>query len=175
VLSVANVNDFSWRNRLVAYEGGLQMMGARPWFGFGWGQPRGVYEAFYMPANLDDGLAIELNDYFKVGLTLGLPALACFIAYLFLTLAEPCGAGQPPSGSAPTAPSAPGEAGRWLGVTCRAGLIVLLAGFWLQQGLFWVSLTIPFWVLLDLGSPRVADVCSFREMSVGQTGKGIRA
>lgn len=157
VLSVANVNDFSWRNRLVAYEGGLQMMGARPWFGFGWGQPKEVYEALYMPVNLDDGRAIDLNDYFRVGMTLGLPALVCFIAYLFLSLAGPWGTGQPPSGAVGTSPS-PGEAAeRWLSITCRAGLIVLLVGFWLQQGLFWLSLTVPFWVLLELASSAEAS------------------
>jgi O-antigen ligase len=154
VLSVANVNDFSWRNRVVAYEGGLQMMAARPWLGFGWGRTREVYEAFYMPANLDDGRAIDLNDYFRVGLILGLPALACFIAYLYLSLANPWGEAPPPLVPAGVSPNPAEETERWLGITCRAGLIVLLVGFWLQQGLFWLSLTVPFWVLLELGYPR---------------------
>ena len=38
-VSVANANDFSWRNRVAAWEGALQMMAERPWLGFGWNQP----------------------------------------------------------------------------------------------------------------------------------------
>jgi hypothetical protein len=34
--SVGNVNDFSWRNRVAAWEGALQMMAEKPWLGFGW-------------------------------------------------------------------------------------------------------------------------------------------
>jgi hypothetical protein len=107
-----------------------------------------------MPANLDDGRAIDLNDYFRVGLILGLPALACFIAYLYLSLANPWGEAPPPLVPAGVSPNPAEETERWLGITCRAGLIVLLVGFWLQQGLFWLSLTVPFWVLLELGYPR---------------------
>ena len=36
--SVGNVNDFSWRNRVAAYQGSLQMMASKPWLGFGWNQ-----------------------------------------------------------------------------------------------------------------------------------------
>ena len=45
-VSVANANDFSWRNRVAAWEGALQMMAERPWFGFGWNQPEQVYDKF---------------------------------------------------------------------------------------------------------------------------------
>jgi O-antigen ligase len=152
--SVVNVNDLSWRNRLVAYEGGLQMMATRPWCGFGWDQPKTMYEDFYMPTQLTDGRAIELNDYFMVGLTLGLPALACFVGYLFLSLGpQRTGAVEQWSDSS-TPDGGVVEAERWLKATCRAGLVVLLVGFWLQRGLFWLALTVPFWVLLQLGSVR---------------------
>jgi O-antigen ligase len=151
VFSVANVNDFSWRNRVVAYEGALQMMGARPWLGFGWDQPKRVYEALYMPANLDDGRAIELNDYFTLGTTLGVPALLCFVLYVALGLARAVATDHGP----PTSDFGV-RTSDFQGAVCRAGLMVLLVGFWLQQGLFWVSLTVPFWVLLELASPVTA-------------------
>ena len=75
---MANANDFSWRKRVAAYEGALQMMADKPWFGFGWNQPERVYDPFYRPAKVDEGMAIQLNDYFILGTTLGLPALLCF-------------------------------------------------------------------------------------------------
>lgn len=151
VFSVANVNDFSWQNRLVAYEGALQMMAARPWLGFGWDQPKAVYENLYMPANLDDGRAIELNDYFTLGTTLGVPALLCFVMYVALGLARPVAADHEPLSS-----DLGHRASDFQPAVCRAALIVLLVGFWLQRGLFWLSLTVPFWVLLELAGSAAA-------------------
>ena len=49
-VSVANANDFSWRKRVAAWEGALQMMAEKPWFGFGWNQPERVYDQFYRAA-----------------------------------------------------------------------------------------------------------------------------
>jgi O-antigen ligase len=72
--SVVNGNDFSWRNRVAAWEGGLQMMSEKPWFGFGWNRPERVYSALYRPAKVDEGMAIQLNDFLMLGMTLGLPA-----------------------------------------------------------------------------------------------------
>ena len=80
--SVANANDFSWRNRVAAWEGALQMMAEKPWFGYGWNQPERVYDQFYRPSNVPEGAAIQLNDYFTLGTTLGIPALVCFVAYV---------------------------------------------------------------------------------------------
>ena len=39
----------------------------------------------------------------------------------------------------------------WLQVTCRAGVIVLLIGFWFDGGLFWLPTAATFWILLELG------------------------
>ena len=151
VFSVGNVNDLSWRYRLDAYEGGLQMMATRPWSGFGWDQPKTVYEEFYMPTKLTDGRAIELNDYCVIGLTLGVRAFACFLGYLFLSLFPPWpgDADSRMDGTVNEEVDVPPE--RWLDAICGAGLIVLLVGFWLQRGLFCLSLTVPFWVLLEFG------------------------
>jgi len=82
--SVANANDFSWRKRLSAYEGSLQMIADKPWFGFGWNQPESVYDKFYRKPKVDEGMAIQMNDYFTLGTTLGIPALVCFMAAQFL-------------------------------------------------------------------------------------------
>ena len=153
-LSVGNVNDLSWRNRLVAYESALQMMTARPWFGLGWNQVTETYDTLFKPAKVVEPMAIELNDYFMIGLTLGLPALVCFVGYIWLSFAprprelEAASEGQG-QGLGKEEPRGGGEA---LKVVCRAGVIVLLVGFWLQRGVFFLSLGVPFWVLLELGS-----------------------
>ena len=73
-VSVANANDFSWRNRVAAWEGALQMMSERSWFGFGWNQPERVYDQFYRPSWLPEVGAFQLNDYLTLGTSLGVAA-----------------------------------------------------------------------------------------------------
>ena len=86
--SVGNVNDFSWRNRVAAWEGSLQMMAEKPWLGFGWNQTERVYDQFYRPAKVAEAAAIQMNDYLTLGTTLGAPALACFVIFIGLALSK---------------------------------------------------------------------------------------
>jgi len=161
--SAANVNDFSLRNRVAAWEGTLQMMADKPWFGFGWNQPERVYDQYYRAAKVDEGMAIQLNDYLTLGTTLGLPALLCFAMYVGLSLSpkskvqslkskvqgpedEGHGAGLP---APPTL-----DFRHWTldhGAVCRAGAVVLLVGFWFDGGLFKLATGATFWILLELG------------------------
>ena len=155
VFSVGSPNDFSWRNRVAAYEGALQMMAARPWSGFGWDQPAEVFNEWYKPVRLVEPFAIYLNDYFMVGMTLGLPALASLLLYIgsrYRAGANPACAGDSGVASSFLRREASGWlAAEWLDATCRAGATVLAVGFWFERGLFWVALTVPFWILLELG------------------------
>ena len=82
LFSVANANDFSWRNRVTAWQGAARMMMDRPWFGFGWGQAEIEYAKKYCPLN--DSAAIQMNDYCMIGISAGVPALFCFVAYVGL-------------------------------------------------------------------------------------------
>jgi O-antigen ligase len=84
-ISASNRSDFSWRNRVTAWEGALQMMGEKLWLGFGWNQPEPFYEQLYSESRLDETMAIEMNDYLMLGATLGLPALFCFCMYLWFS------------------------------------------------------------------------------------------
>lgn len=84
--SVANVNDFSWRNRVAAWEGALQMMAGKPCLGFGWHQPERVYDQFYRVPKVTESAAWQMNDYFTLGTTLGIPAMVCFLIYVGLSL-----------------------------------------------------------------------------------------
>ncbi|MFN3408457.1 MAG: O-antigen ligase family protein [Limisphaerales bacterium] len=86
--SVGNKNDFSWRNRVAAWEGALAMMADKPLVGFGWNKPERIYDQFYRPPKVSEGMAIQLNHYFILGMSLGLPALICFLAYIGFALSQ---------------------------------------------------------------------------------------
>lgn len=141
VLSVANMNDFSWRNRVAAYEGALQMMAERPVFGVGWGQSGERYGNFYAKPKIEDAGAIGLNDFFSTGVSLGIPALVMLVCLVWL------------SAGSPMEPHlwARGPDARDL-IASRSALAVLLTGFWFDDGLFRLSTGAVFWVLLELSS-----------------------
>ena len=147
--SVANANDFSWRKRLAAYEGALQMMAEKPWFGFGWNQPERVYGEYYLAAKVDEGMAIQLNDYLMLGMTLGVPALVCFAVYVGLSLSPKSKVQSPKPNGPPTLAFSLQPLD--LPAVCRAGAVVLLVGFWFDGGLFKLATGATFWVLLELG------------------------
>jgi hypothetical protein len=165
-LSVANVNDFSWRNRMAAWEGGLQMVANRPLLGFGWNQPERVYEHFYRVPKVNESAAVQMNDYFTLGTTLGIPALVCFLVYVGLSLAR---SSERKTGTSPRPSPQCGEGEAresvertsilhcsssihpdGLRTACRAGAIVLLIGFWFDGGLFKLATGAVFWILLEL-------------------------
>jgi O-antigen ligase len=136
--SVGNQNDFSWRNRLSAWEGALQITAEHPWFGTGWNQPEPLYQHYYLPPKSTESAAIQMNDYLMLGATLGIPALFCFGMYLWLSLFR---------NSAFNLQSL-----ELLPATCRAGAIVLLVGFWFDGGLFKLATASTFWILFELGA-----------------------
>jgi O-antigen ligase len=147
--SVVNAGDFSWRNRIAAWEGALQMMVEHPWFGFGWNQPEPLYEHYYLLPKLSESAAIQMNDYLLLGATLGIPALFCFGIYLSLSLFRNSAFSLQPLELLPA--------------TCRAGAIVLLVGFWFDGGLFKLPTAATFWILLELGSAGNREICEPHE------------
>ena len=161
VFSVANANDFSWRNRLTAWEGALQMMAERPGFGFGWNQPEPAYEQYYRPAQVPDGLAIEMNDFFMLGTILGIPALAFFVLHVWLNLVRNAECGVQSAEMAEL---------DWSRTICRAGVVVLLVGFWFDGGLFKMATATPFWILMEFGRRnRPMPACPQDTVEEGQT------
>jgi O-antigen ligase len=148
--SAVNAADFSWRNRIAAWEGALQMMAEKPWFGFGWNQPEPLYEHYYLPPKLTESAAIQMNDYLLLGTTLGIPALFCFGMYIWRSLMRSAECGVRNSGNGDRQDACPTL--DLLPATCRAGAIVLLVGFWFDGGLFKLPTAATFWILLELGS-----------------------
>jgi O-antigen ligase len=138
LFSVVDVSDFSWRNRVTAWNGAMHMIIDRPFIGFGWGQAESIYGKKY--CTLGESAAIEMNDYFMLAISVGVPALICFVVYVSLCLR-------------PTTPShhllLPERRGG-IQTTYRAGALVLLVGFWFDGGLFKLPTTTIFWIFLEL-------------------------
>jgi O-antigen ligase len=147
-LSIGNVNDFSWRNRITAWDGMLQMMADHPCLGFGWSQQELVYAHYYRTIKIVEHVAIQMNDYLQIGVTLGLPALMCFFGFVWLRLTRPIHNTMPESFVSIEDESSV----ELLKASCRAGAIVLLGGFWFDGGLFELPTATLFWILLELGA-----------------------
>jgi O-antigen ligase len=146
--SLSDPNDFSWRNRIAAWEGALQMMAEKPWSGFGWNQLERCYDSCYRLSRITEAPAIQTNDYLLLGATLGIPALACFVAYVGLALSRRLRANALDSDSRASREAAEGA---WSRAVCRAGGVVLLVGFWFDGGLLKLATGATFWILLELG------------------------
>jgi hypothetical protein len=150
IFSIINTTDFSWRNRIIAWETALQITAEHPWFGTGGNQPELLYEHYYLPPKLTESAAIQMNDYLLIGAATGIPVLFCFGMYVWLSLIKNSEARiQGPE-------SATSDFGlwtlEWSRTTCRAGAIVLLVGFWFDGGLFKLATASTFWILLELGN-----------------------
>jgi hypothetical protein len=151
--SIANRNDYSWRNRIAAWNGALQIIAEHSWCGAGWNQPEILYKQYYLPPKLNQEMAIEMNDYLMLGAALGIPALFCFGMYVWLSLTQKSNA----SIRRLNICASKVECRKlevelyWLKTTCHAGAIVLAAGFCFDGGLFALPTASMFWILLELG------------------------
>jgi len=147
VFSVGNVNDFSWRNRVTAWQGAGRMMLEKPLAGFGWGRAEEVYRKEYRAERLEETAAIQLNDYLMLGTSAGVPALVCLLIYISLAGCQvsrvtcqerTLGIARSVTRHPPPEP------------ICFAGALVLLIGFWFDGGLFKLPTCVVFWILLEL-------------------------
>jgi O-antigen ligase len=136
-MSVMNLYDFSWRNRVEAYRGGLAMIGDSPLIGFGWNQTYHLYDQYYRSAKVVEAGAIELNDYITLSYILGLPALWCFIVYIRKSMSA-----DPRSKNSSTTPAQ---------TICRACALAIVVSFFFDGGLFRCPTAGVFWILLELG------------------------
>jgi O-antigen ligase len=132
----------SAQHRVAAWRGAMEMIRDHP-LGVGWNHAEEWYEKDYSPPK-DGALAITTNDYLMMGTQLGLPALFCFIAYIWLAFRRGVKARCRTSISS---------------VTChfpvraasRAGTLGMLVVFWLDSGLFRLPSAATFWILVELG------------------------
>lgn len=166
VFSVLNVNDFSRRNRLAAWEAAFQMMAERPLLGVGWNMQDQIYDHFFRSSRLSEFRAIRANDFFTLGTTLGVPVLVCFAVYIGLSLSPSSNLenrnfsvknrNPEPTSQAPADCLCPPLPGIHLSpaAICRSGAAVFLVCFWfdgIDGGLFRLATGPLFWTLLELG------------------------
>jgi O-antigen ligase len=127
-----NSRDFSWRNRVTAWEGALQIIAEHPLSGTGWNCADVLYEHYYLPPEVSEGSAIHTNDFLMLGATVGDPGMLCLVSYLWRRLRI-----------SPQRSHAGG--GVFHGVEfyrpvmaslCRAAAIILVASFCFDGGLF---------------------------------------
>lgn len=145
-----NPSNPSVLNRIAAWKGAVQIMRDHAWSGVGWNMTTGVYERNYSPP-VHGGAAIVTNNYLMLGTQLGLPALLCFMAYVWFSLDQKAGI-QSQEKQTTTLDSKPNTSD-WLPVACRAGVFVLLVSFCFDGVLFNLPTAIVFWILLELGKP----------------------
>jgi len=166
LFSAGNVNDFSWRNRVTAWQGAGRMLWDKPLAGFGWGQAEEAYRKDYRAARLEEAAAIQLNDYLMVGISAGLPALVCWLVYLLLCLRGP-GVESRETAALSTINFPPAT-------IAASGATVLLLGFWFDGGLFKLPTCVVFWVLLELArAPLPALSPPDGERVVARPGEGV--
>jgi O-antigen ligase len=148
-VSASSLNDLSWRNRLAAWEGTLQMIWDRPCFGFGWGASDAFYKNYYSAPRIEDtGLVIHSNIYLMLGATLGIPALFCLCMHIITALIiSPIKTFS----SNKNAEDVEKPSLLWIKAVCRSAAVALAVGFWFDGGLFTLPTATTFWMLLRLG------------------------
>jgi O-antigen ligase len=147
VASMGNINDFSWRNRVAAWEGALQIIAEKPLVGHGWAGTDQIFDTFYRPAKLSEGMAIQLNDYLTLGIRLGIPGLVAFA--LFLVLRTSAGLRIACASTNREPDSSPGTRSQtpFLAVSLAAAALVFAVAFWFEGGLFKLATGALFFVL----------------------------
>jgi hypothetical protein len=119
----------SAQHRLTAWEAGLEIMRDHP-LGVGWHNTISVYQKNYSPP--ENGVAaITTNDFLMIGTQLGIPALLCFVGYIYqIFKIRPLNSAR---------------------IACRAGALAMLVAFWFDGGVFKLATASVFWILLELG------------------------
>lgn len=72
--------DASAGNRLTLWKGGLQMIAAAPWQGWGKGQSGSGFMHWFQPLDAKEAYAGMVNSYLHVGVEYGLPVLVMVMA-----------------------------------------------------------------------------------------------
>jgi len=159
----------SVQHRMAAWKAGFEMMRDHP-FGVGWNKTVETYEKHYLPPE-NSASAITTNDYLMLGTQIGIPALLCFLTYVWLCFRSPRSNGHSPQLSVHSPQSVDKseignrkseidlDSGLWtldsqLRVACRSAAIAMLVAFWFDGGLFKLATASVFWILLELGAER---------------------
>jgi O-antigen ligase len=142
--SVANPNDFSWRNRVASWEGSLQIIADKPLLGHGWELPEKLHEQLYRPARMETGAAINLNDYLVTGASIGVLGLAALLIVIAQPIRKSLKNRHPP-GEQP------------IQTAFTAVVIIFAVAFWFDGGLFKLSTATLFWIAASMNPGVIAE------------------
>jgi O-antigen ligase len=145
IVSVSNKEDFSWRNRAMAWRGALEMIADHPWIGVGWNQPDILYRCYYSKSGSGDGAAFHLNDYLTVGSILGIPAVVSFVGLIALSLRR-----SRFNEVLRECPSRSHDGSRLSVDTCQAAVAGMAVSMCFDGGLLFLPTATTFWTLLEL-------------------------
>jgi len=159
MFSVANVNDFSWRNRVTAWGCGIAALAEKPITGYGWSSWGTSFQKNYKAERLENLQAIWTNDFLIIGISCGLPALACLMIHVCRVFWRTLFRGQLRSDGtlSPT---------NKVGMICAAGALVMAVGFFFTSGLMNLKMCVLFWTLLELA--RVGSANDVHRMKAHQ-------
>jgi hypothetical protein len=130
------------------------MIAERPLCGWGWNEPLEWAREYFLPDSIDDPNILRVNDFFLLGMTLGVPAMLLFVTYL----AQQFRPGVKAISQRTDRRRVNSSEDRTFMLPlderslAEAGVIVLLVGFWFDGGLFHPALATPFWTLLGVVS-----------------------
>lgn len=144
--SVYNINDFSWRNRVRAWVGALQMVAERPLAGYGWNKIGTAYDQLYSDPAIIEGGAIYVNDFCSVSTSAGLPVVIFLVFGVTLQLMVDYRENNLASSMGNNAQCE--ESCDWYNVGRWACLSVLMSGSFLNGVLIQVPLACAFWFIL---------------------------
>jgi O-antigen ligase len=159
--SVGNADDFSWRNRIHTWKGGLQMIADHPIWGVGWAERLPLFDGFYRSEALIEGNPLELNDYLSWTIAIGLPAGALLWSGIAASL---LGRHLAPSGDSTGSLLKPDSHATLVQAISMPAALVLLASFGFDGGLGILPISVAFGVLVGASD-------SFRLMPSLRPGK----
>jgi O-antigen ligase len=141
--------DRSVLNRLDLWQGGLQLVAASPWHGWGWDNSGGAFMQWTQPVGRTEAYKSMVNSYLTVAVEGGLPLFAGALALAFALLL--LGSRQALGAAGATAADKKSAGWRWrlrhgFGSVClpaTAGLVAWLAALlfsnlWIIRGL-WIA------------------------------------
>jgi O-antigen ligase len=155
VLSPFKDYDFSSRNRLAAFQDGLEMLFDRPVQGYGWRNIMGLHDSLYLRPELAEGSALRLNDFLIIGIRLGIPSV--FALFFFGAFWLNIGASKLRETGLPAAnKQSPADsfasiflkAERQDLLLCRAAVLTFAIGLLFNDGLLRLAIGGPLWLFL---------------------------
>ncbi len=142
IFSPFNEADFSSRNRIASYQDGINMLMDKPLTGYGGRNIVAVHDDLYLQSGLSDGEAIVLNDFLMLALRFGIPTIALFSLFIWISLSMRSSGWR----------RYESDGNEWNNniMWCRMATLMLAVGFVFSGGIFRLAPGGAFWLFLML-------------------------